>query len=73
MERSVKRIKLSDMQPGDTGYLPSEGAFVVLVEDASQLWGNARRRRRLELIDANELRPADWYPTIDQDTDEVSL
>ena len=66
-----KRIKLSEMEPGDVGYLPAEGAFVRL--QAGGLAGGAEHDQYLALIEGDDMLPADEYPTIVVDTDEVSL
>lgn len=66
-----RRIKLSEMKVGDTGYLPSEGAFVELREGGRA--GGCEHDLFLALIDGEKLRPADWYPTIIVDTDNVSI
>lgn len=72
-------VKLSEMVPGDVGYLAKEGAYVVLRSGGRA--GGCRTDKYLALV-AHELgeivndgrypASAEEWPTIVVDTDDVS-
>lgn len=59
----MNRVRLSEMKPGDRGYLPSEGAVVRLVEHVSD--------GPTLVFDQWDGDCADDVPTIIVDTDDV--